>query len=130
MNIPYSFLFPLATAVQAAALCGLLLGSGGCRKKVQVEAEDAAPPVVTRVLELESNGLTGLPGAIYRHQAASPIHWQPWTQETLTHAKTANRLVFGVIAMPQHQFKLRARLDRWRRLARNEPADGRSLRGN
>lgn len=101
MSLPSSFSFPLATAVHVAALCGLLLGSGGCRKKGQAEAGDGARPVVTRVLELESNGLTGLPGAIYRHQAASPIHWQPWTQETLSHAKTANRLVFGVIAMPQ-----------------------------
>ncbi|MEY3896418.1 MAG: hypothetical protein RLZZ214_1938, partial [Verrucomicrobiota bacterium] len=42
-----------------------------------------------------------LPGAVYRSQAGSPIHWQPWTQETLGRAKTAGRLVFAVVAMPQ-----------------------------
>ncbi|MEO8615157.1 MAG: DUF255 domain-containing protein, partial [Luteolibacter sp.] len=42
-----------------------------------------------------------LPGAVYRSQATSPIHWQPWTKESLARAKAANRLVFGVIAVPE-----------------------------
>ncbi len=50
---------------------------------------------------LQSNGLGILPGAIYRNQSQSPIHWQPWSRETLEHAKAANRLVFAVIALPQ-----------------------------
>jgi uncharacterized protein YyaL (SSP411 family) len=52
-------------------------------------------------VELLSNGLGTLPGAVYRNQAGSPIHWQPWTRETMKRAKTAGRLVFVVVAMPQ-----------------------------
>lgn len=51
--------------------------------------------------ELQSNGLGGLPGALYHSQANSPIHWQPWTSTSLDRAKAARRLVFCVIAMPQ-----------------------------
>ena len=101
MSCPFSFVISLTTVARAVVLCGLLLGSGGCRKKGQAETGDAAHPAVTRVRELESNGLAGFPGAIYHSQVDSPIHWQPWTKETLVRAKTANRLVFGVIAMPQ-----------------------------
>ncbi len=77
-----------------------MLGSGGCRKRNAEVAEESAP-VVTLAAELATNGLGDLPGAIYQSQAASPIHWQPWTPETLARAKEANRLVFGVIAIPQ-----------------------------
>ena len=90
----------LGPAALAAMLCSLMLGSGGCRKRsADVTAESA--PVVTLAAELASNGLANLPGAIYRTQADSPIHWQPWTPETLARAKAANRLLFGVIAIPQ-----------------------------
>ena len=90
----------LGSAALAAMLCSLMLGSGGCRKRsADVTAE--RPPVVTLAAELASNGLANLPGAIYRSQADSPIHWQPWTPETLARAKAANRLLFGVIAIPQ-----------------------------
>jgi uncharacterized protein len=50
---------------------------------------------------LKSNGISALPGAVYRSQADSQIRWQPWTQETLSRAKDARRLIFCVIAMPQ-----------------------------
>lgn len=82
-------------------LCGLMLGTGGCRKENRAGSKDGdgLPPVMAAALQ--SNALGPLPGAVYRSQAGSPIHWQPWTRESMARAKTANRLVFGVIAMPQ-----------------------------
>jgi uncharacterized protein YyaL (SSP411 family) len=77
-----------------------MLGAGGCRKNQQETATVTGPPAVIAP-ELESNGLGTLPGAVYRNQAGSPVHWQPWTRDTLDRAKAANRLVFAVIAMPQ-----------------------------
>jgi uncharacterized protein YyaL (SSP411 family) len=62
--------------------------------------QDTAAPQLL-VPELQSNSIGTLPGAVYRTQAKSPIHWQPWTPETLQRAKAANRLVFAVIVMPQ-----------------------------
>ncbi|MES2920902.1 MAG: DUF255 domain-containing protein [Verrucomicrobiota bacterium] len=91
---------PYGSAASAAILCSLMLGSGGCRKE-PVEVAEKSPPVVVVASELAANNLGALPGAIYRNQAGSPIHWQPWTKEVLARAKAANRLVFAVIAMPQ-----------------------------
>ncbi len=91
---------PLGSAALAAILCCLMLGTGGCRKG-KVELTGDSGPVAIVAPELTSNGLVDLPGAIYQSQADSPIHWQPWTQQTMARAKAANRLVFGVIAMPQ-----------------------------
>ena len=51
--------------------------------------------------QLQTNGLSSLPGALYQSQASSPIRWQPWTKETIDRAKEANRLLFCVIGMPQ-----------------------------
>ena len=96
MNLRISF----GSAAIATVLCGLVLGTGGCRKGNGETQESARPPVVV-ASELRSNGLGALPGAVYRSQSASPIHWQPWTRESMERAKSANRLVFGVIAMPQ-----------------------------
>lgn len=62
---------------------------------------DAKGPPVVITPELEKNALGTLPGAVYRSQSASPIHWQPWTKVSLDRAKDARRLVFCVIAMPQ-----------------------------
>lgn len=87
-------------AAFATALCSLVLGTTGCRKGNGETAENAGPPPVV-ASELLSNGLGPLPGAVYRSQAGSPLHWQAWTKETMERAKAANRLVFCVIAMPQ-----------------------------
>ena len=64
------------------------------------EREDPGPPAVISP-ELRGNGLGAMPGAVYQSQADSPIHWQPWTKDTLQRAKDARRLLFCVIAMPQ-----------------------------
>lgn len=78
----------------------LILGMTSCRK-FKDEASDVAGPKVEIPAELNRNGLGPLPGAVYRSQATSPIHWQPWTKETLARAKDANRLVLAVVVLPQ-----------------------------
>lgn len=93
--------FPLGTLACAAVLTGLMLGSGGCRKLKTVEKSPSAPVQVVVAPELDANQLASFPGAVYRSQAASAIYWQPWTRETMARAKSANRLVFVVIALPQ-----------------------------
>ena len=96
MNFRISF----GSAAIVLALCCLVLGASGCRKSNGETSESTGPPP-DMAAELRSNGLGSLPGAVYRSQAGSPIHWQAWTQETMARAKAANRLVFGVIVMPQ-----------------------------
>ncbi|MEX1116453.1 MAG: DUF255 domain-containing protein [Akkermansiaceae bacterium] len=97
MNLPIFF----RSASVVAIYCGLFLASAGCRKAERSEAVQSA--VTARVLasEFASNGVGVLPGAVYQSQSKSPIHWQPWTRETMARAKDAKRLVFAVIAMPQ-----------------------------
>ncbi len=90
----------LGSSIAAVILCGGLLGTSACRKATQNQSE-TLKPVAVIAPALNVNGLGSLPGAIYRSQATSPIHWQPWTKETLAQAKAANRLVFGVIAIPE-----------------------------
>lgn len=82
-------------------LCGLVLGTGSCRKKEGVSKTEKTPPAVELSADLKSNGLASLPGAVYRSQAKSPIHWQPWTRQSLENSRKAKRLVFAVVAMPQ-----------------------------
>ncbi len=92
---------PFGAAAVAAVLCGLMVGTGGCRKSGRQQGgESGAKPAVVAA-ELGSNGIGSLPGSVYRSQANSPIHWQPWMRETMARAKDSDRLVFGVIAMPQ-----------------------------
>jgi len=79
-------------------LCGMALVSSSCRKAKNVGVQATAPVVAA---ELQANGISLLPGAVYGNQADSPIHWQPWIKDSLTRAKEAHRLVFCVIAMPQ-----------------------------
>ncbi|MEO5716162.1 MAG: DUF255 domain-containing protein [Luteolibacter sp.] len=92
--------FPFGSAIPAMTLCSLLLATTACRKGKPVTEEVPKKPVVIAA-ELRTNTVGMLPSAVYRSQARSPIHWQPWTKESLDRAKAANRLVFGVIAMPQ-----------------------------
>lgn len=97
MNFRISF----GSAAVVVVLCGLVLGTGACRKGSGEMAGEWSPPTVLVAPELLSNQLGPLPGAVYRSQVKSPIHWQPWTKESMERAKQANRLVFAVVAMPQ-----------------------------
>lgn len=97
---PMNQRFPVGASTAFVISCSLLLGSGGC-KKSKDDATAAVKRSAVVAPELGSNDLMRFPGAIYRDQASSPIHWQPWTMETLERAKAANRLVFAVVAMPQ-----------------------------
>jgi uncharacterized protein YyaL (SSP411 family) len=91
-----NFLSPAFVSV----LCGLAIASLSCRKKEVVKIESVVP-VYEVAPELLSNQLEGVPGAVYASQVDSPIHWQPWTKESLERARNAGRLIFCVIAMPQ-----------------------------
>ena len=51
--------------------------------------------------ELQKNNLLQLPGAVHRYATDSPIHWQPWTRETLDHAKESGRMIFAVVTTVQ-----------------------------
>ncbi len=93
---PRKFLIPLLVAM---ALCGLVLLNVSCRSGKRDQNKNTAPAVI--VTELQHNALGALPGALYQSQVDSPIHWQPWTKESMEHAKASRRLVFCVIAMPQ-----------------------------
>ena len=92
--------FSFGPTTLGTVLCSMMLGTGSCRKKETV-ANPEAPRSVEAASELRSNGLASLPGALYRSQAKSPIHWQPWTRQTMERARKANRLVFAVVALPQ-----------------------------
>ena len=96
-----NFRSPLAPALTASLICTAFLPwVGGCRRQA-VESAVSGQVQVTIAPELATNQLGGLPGAVYRQQADSPIHWQPWTKATLDRAKDAGRLLFVVVAMPQ-----------------------------
>jgi uncharacterized protein YyaL (SSP411 family) len=83
-----------------AALGACLLGSTSCRKDRSEETVTRMPGVVAH--ELLSNAIGSMPGAVYKSQTTSPICWQPWAKDSLNRAKAADRLIFGVIAIPQN----------------------------
>ena len=86
--------------VLIAMMMVLAHGMISCRK-TQPENSQSSQPAGKIAAELQTNQLSTLPGAISRSLEISPIHWQPWTKETLAHAKNAQRLLLCVIAMPQ-----------------------------
>ena len=87
--------------LMAAVCCGLALISASCRKAKRADSPEPGQQAVLAP-ELQRNNVGSLPGAVYHNQADSPIHWQPWTKESLKRAKDAKRLVFGLIVLPQH----------------------------
>lgn len=93
------FRFPLSWTVLLPLLCAI--GASSCRKTGATAEPVAKTLKVERVAALETNNLAGLPGVVYQSQADSPIHWQPWSKETMDAAKRSWRLLFCVIAMPQ-----------------------------
>jgi uncharacterized protein len=93
-------------ASTTAISCVFILATGACRKRspkevpmTEVSQSSSSPSSIPD--ELKSNQLGSLPSAVYRTQVQSPIHWQPWTKETMERARSANRLIFAVIALPQ-----------------------------
>ena len=77
-------IFPSPAAI-LIILCSATLGLSGCRKaKTETVVETGPAPVVA--VQLGSNALGALPGAVYRSQAGSAIRWQPWSRETMEHA--------------------------------------------
>jgi uncharacterized protein YyaL (SSP411 family) len=100
--------FRISKFATVSLLAVVILAAGACRKSQrEIQNQTAAsqknePVSVTIAPELTSNQIGSLPGVIYKSQAQSPIHWQPWTKETLERAKAANRLVMLVIALPQY----------------------------
>lgn len=95
------FQFLISLRLPAVACCALLLGLNGCRDNTFKDEDSQKQSPGFLPTELRSNGLGSLPGAIYKDQAQSPIHWQVWSKETMARAKEADRLVFAVIALPQ-----------------------------
>ncbi len=77
---------------------GFFTGCGGDKPESGVQPEEIPFDFSPDPLE---NRLGGLPGEVYRSQADSAIHWQPWTAESLKLAKEMNRLVLALIALPQ-----------------------------
>lgn len=96
MRFPYT---PLRPALLALA-CVLPLASPSCRKARSTAVRVTAPTAEVAP-ELGSNALRESFSPMLRAQASSPIHWQPWSQETFQRAGKANRLIFAVIAQPQ-----------------------------
>jgi uncharacterized protein YyaL (SSP411 family) len=82
------------------AFLAVMAGISSCRK---TDGDDAAPmarPVVIDT-KLRYNRAPDSPSALHQSQVGSPIHWQPWTQDTLEMARKSHRLLFVVIALPQ-----------------------------
>ena len=97
---------PTARIWAGAALCSLLLSAPACRKSNPDGGGDSGSPESTMppaliAPELGTNAIQSLPGGVYQSQAKSPIHWQPWTKETMERAREARRLLLCVIALPQ-----------------------------
>ena len=94
-----------ARTFQIAAVCVCLAGGLSCRESRPAEVKTGE--VANVASEPLRNSIGQLPGAVYQSQAASPINWQPWARSTLDRARAADRLIFGVIAVPQNPAFLR-----------------------
>lgn len=90
----------LGTSLTTALIGTMIVGTAGCRKAVREEGESKRPAQQLST-EIAKNNLGSFPGAIYRSQAMSPIHWQPWTQDAFSAARNSDRLVMAVVALPQ-----------------------------
>jgi uncharacterized protein YyaL (SSP411 family) len=81
------------------------VGGTSCRENSPAEVKTAE--IASVASEPLRNSIGELPGGVYQSQAASPIFWQPWARSTLERARVKDRLVFGVIAVPQNPAFLR-----------------------
>lgn len=84
-------------------LLGLMVVAGtSCRRQKQPERVSIDKLEVVVDPQLNSNRLSGIDSMVYRAFADSPIHWQRFEPETFKLADRAKRLVFCIIARPQH----------------------------
>lgn len=81
-------------------IAGAVMAACSCRRSGQDVVTSIAEPVLVDA-KLQSNQTAGLSSALYRSQEGSPIHWQPWSRETLDVAEKSKRLLFVVVALPQ-----------------------------
>jgi len=86
----------IATCITALTLATVI---SSCRKPKESTTQPGTASASQT--KLRYNRVADLPSALYQSQADSPIHWQPWTRETLDLAKQGHRLLFVVIALPQ-----------------------------
>lgn len=56
--------------------------------------------LVTTAVAVEQSPLANAPTAFVRAQAASPIHWQPWSEAVLAQAKQQTKSVYVFIGSP------------------------------
>lgn len=82
------------------ALAGMYLTTGCGRESGDDNSPDGQVGGDVRVIP-EGNTIAGLPGPVYESQAASRIHWQPWSKATFEMADKSRRLLLAVIALPQ-----------------------------
>ncbi len=70
----------------------------GCGK----EGEDLSVETLNDLpAQARQNNLANLPGLVHSRAADSPIHWQPWTHQSVQIAEEANRMIFVFVAMAQ-----------------------------
>lgn len=94
-SIPQRLILPLVLGFS-------LLLSSSCRRQKPPERIDIEELTVVVDPALNRNNLGGIDGMVYRVFADSPIHWQRLTPKTFEMADRAKRLVFCVVARPQH----------------------------
>lgn len=85
---------------QIVAVCASLGAGASCRKDRSTAIKTDEPGSLAS--EPLRNSIGKLPGAVYQSQAGSPICWQPWARPTMERARASDRLIFGVIAIPQN----------------------------
>src|SRR5690242_922037 len=56
--------------------------------------------LATVAIAADKSPLADAPSAFGRVQAASAVHWQPWTDAVLTQAKQQNKPVYVFVASP------------------------------
>lgn len=99
MTIPFK---PTSCIPHAVLVSLLVLLCASCRKHKKPERISIDQLKVVIQPELRSNQLEGLKGAVYEHFLDSSIHWQAWDPQVLKRAKDSKRLIFAIIARPQH----------------------------
>ncbi|MGA0846402.1 MAG: DUF255 domain-containing protein, partial [Luteolibacter sp.] len=88
-------------AIATGTAVALAISLSSCRKRDTAPTGEAPTPAIISP-ELMSNQTSTLSSPVYQSQVKSPIHWQTWSKDSLERAREARRLVFCMVAMPQH----------------------------